>query len=410
MQTLRQRQFYAVLTFCLVLILYNFYIRNENSPDLETKSKELLSPYWETNSKELFSRKVVDNPKPQGKGTRTYHSSAWEQWWLDNIEQQEKDQTICTTIATHEHAREFLFATATKKFGNWLFFDDHTHGGVWFNVENGKFTGSMLGPSFCPDGVPCDSLPLERPITTKEFNPTIFSWFETKYENGVITRDYIEPLVGHLRHPMSCTETPGPRASVDRPWLVDRTYIVPPPVHMLKPGAKALYYDAGASHWCSGAGGGSLCFFTKLWEENGIIFDRIRAWDGGYPEKSAQDSYPIDWRHKIQFSSSWISTSPQEPDLFVPLLIKKETSKDDYVLFKLDIDHGDTEIAIVNYLLDDSNDAVDYIDEFVWEQHCNNYIMLNSWVGSMDMSKSIADSYQYFWKLRKRGVRAHSYV
>jgi hypothetical protein len=178
---------------------------------------------------------------------------------------------------------------------------------------------------------------------------------------------------------------------------------------MLKPGARAHYYDAGASVWCRGAGGGSLCFFTQLWEENGITFDRIRAWDKHNPSEAAL-SYPPKWRHKIHFSSSYISTSADKPKAFVPFLIKNETKKDDYVLFKLDIDHGPTEIAIVNYFLDESNDALEWLDEFVWEQHCNNYIMAPSWKVTIDLTKSIADSYQYFLNLRRRGVRAHSYV
>jgi len=397
---------YAILGVLCCVAVFGFY----QYTDMVNKAPTMEHVFGDTKVafKEVFNTRV--SPKAVNslaKPMRTYHSSAWEQWWLDNIEKQEKSKTICESIISHEHTREFLNATASKRYEDWLYFDDHTHDGIWFNIKSGKFSGSMEGrpPAFCPEGVPCDKLLLEPPITKTEFDPAIFSWFETKYENGVVTRDYIEPLVGHLRHPMACRLQPG------QPWLVDRTYIVPPPAHMLKPGAKAHYYDAGASLWCSGAGGGSLCFFTKLWEDNGITFDRIRAWDGGASVREAEKSYPAAWKPKIKFSSSLVSTSADQPDAFVPLLIKTETKKDDYVLFKLDIDHGDTEIAIVNYMMDDSNDMLDWIDEFVWEQHCNNYIMAANWADhTTDMSKTIADSYQYFLKLRQRGMRAHSYV
>lgn len=361
----------------------------------------------ETNFKALFSTKVIREQRSD-KGVRTYHSSKWEIWWLENIERLEKERSICSTIISQESTRDFLFGTAHKVFGDWLFFDDHTHGGIWFNVKNGKFSGSTEGSpdveTFCPEGVPCKSLRSTPPITTRDFNPDIFSWFETKHQNGEVVRDYIEPLVGHLRHPMAC----GPPD--EKPWLVDRSYIVPPPATLLKLGKKAHYYDAGASIWCSGAGGGSLCFFTKLWSDNGITFDRIRAWDGGSSVELAENSYPAEWKSKIQFKSSWISTTPKEADSFVPLLIMKEASKQDYVLFKLDIDHGDTENAIVDYMLDPKNDVLEWIDEFVWEQHVNNYVMAQNWGSTMDMSKNIKDSYQYFLKLRNLGVRAHSYV
>ena len=409
---------YAILSVICCIALFGFY---QQSADIVFNAGPLVENVigdTKVTFKELFNKRVIsERPKTLSKpiGTynssktlskpiRTYHSSAWEQWWLDNIEQQEKSRTICETIISHEHTREFLNATASKRYEDWLYFDDHTHGGVWFNVKNGKFSGSIDGPSFCPEGVSCYTLLFAPPITRSEFDPAIFSWFETKYENGVVTRDYIEPLVGHLRHPMACRLQPG------QPWLVDRTYIVPPPAHMLKPGARAHYYDAGASVWCSGPGGGSLCFFTRLWEDNGITFDRIRAWDGGASQEAAEKSYPAAWKPKIQFSSSWVSTSAEQPDAFVPLLIKAETKKDDYVLFKLDIDHGDTEIAIVNYMVDESNDVLEWIDEFVWEQHCTNYIMAQNWLNTIDPTKTIRDSYQYFLKLRQRGVRAHSYV
>ena len=48
------------------------------------------------------------------------------------------------------------------------------------------------------------------------------------------------------------------------------------------------------------------------------------------------------------------------------------------MLFKLDIDHGPTEIRIVEYMLNEWT-RLDLLDEFVWEQHCDNYIMEASW-------------------------------
>ena len=50
------------------------------------------------------------------------------------------------------------------------------------------------------------------------------------------------------------------------------------------------------------------------------------------------------------------------------------------------------------------------VDEFVWEQHVQNYLMAPFWGGSMDEAQSIADSYATFLALRRRGVRAHSWV
>ena len=64
----------------------------------------------------------------------------------------------------------------------------------------------------------------------------------------------------------------------------------------------------------------------------------------------------------------------------------------------------------MEYLLSDDNDDLSYIDEFVWEHHVDNYLMAFAWKRSQDMTKSIADSYEYFLRLRHKGVRAHSWV
>lgn len=94
----------------------------------------------------------------------------------------------------------------------------------------------------------------------------------------------------------------------------------------------------------------------------------------------------------------------------MPTVIREKTRKEDYVLFKLDIDNGPVEKGTVDHLLSQDNDDLDWIDEFVWEHHVDNYIMDPWWGDTIDKSLTIADSYQYFLRLRQRGVRAHSWV
>lgn len=118
---------------------------------------------------------------------------------------------------------------------------------------------------------------------------------------------------------------------------------------------------------------------------------------------------------------------------FLPAEIEDKLSANDYVVFKLDIDAPDVENRIVDYMLGWHN--VGLVDEFLWEQHVTNYLMASRWKGSQvlfetmpnaanelpppqpadtnilqDATKSIADSYNYFLRLRKLGVRAHSWV
>ena len=66
--------------------------------------------------------------------------------------------------------------------------------------------------------------------------------------------------------------------------------------------------------------------------------------------------------------------------------------------------------SIVDYMMTWSN--LELIDEFLWEQHVDNYLMAPEWGDFQDKTKTIADSYDYFSRLRRRGhgVRAHSGV
>lgn len=222
---------------------------------------------------------------------------------------------------------------------------------------------------------------------------SLWSYFE--FPDG--KREYIEPLVSHLRHPLA-------RCLFGDTFLVDRSYVLPG-----NPGSsKTLLFDAGASHWSQGAGGPSLSYFTTVWKRYGFNWARIEAWEGGTTVAKFKITVPLEWRSKIHFHQEWISTSPAKQP-FVPDVIQDIASKEDYAVFKLDIDSKAVETAIVDYLLAHP-EALEYIDEFVWEQHVDNYIMAPNWKKTQDMTKSIADSYEYFLKLRKLGVRAHSWV
>ena len=101
--------------------------------------------------------------------------------------------------------------------------------------------------------------------------------------------------------------------------------------------------------------------------------------------------------------------NPNDPQPFVPAIIKSMTKKEDYFLFKLDIDSRVVKRGTVDHLLSNSED-LSYVDEFLWEHHVGgNYLMRYAWKNDTD-DLTIHDSYQYFLCLRQKGVRAHSWV
>jgi len=291
--------------------------------------------------------------------------------------------------------------TNTAKNLNLLRYDDDYR--IWM-VNNGMF--NFIDRVDIPDNPPSEPFHLFNLTEDEHESPSIFSKFVFLDEvTGKTYVEYIEPLVSHLRHPLArCTN----ESSF---LLTTRSYIIPPPY--IYPKTKKYYFDAGASSWSTGAGGPSLDYFTKVWLRHGIDFDMIEAWDPSTTPEEFSVSVPINYRNRSKFYNQTVvsniyyhtGTTP-----FIPYHIRKKTQKNDYVLFKLDIDNGELEQGIVDHLLSKCNEDLDYIDEFVWEHHVQgNYLMAPNWLNTSS-SLSVHDSYQIFLELRKLGIRAHSWV
>lgn len=79
-----------------------------------------------------------------------------------------------------------------------------------------------------------------------------------------------------------------------------------------------------------------------------------------------------------------------------------------------DIDTWAVEKALVAALLADAT-ALGLVDEFYFEDHVNFSEMLGWWDNQYnpkqyDPSRTLADSYHQFLRLRQLGIRAHSWV
>jgi len=321
----------------------------------------------------------------------TYYSSAWEKQWLHNI-QTWQNGGICKALASQTaQIRSFMNGTCTARTDSpWCLIDDSIQQ-LWYHTEAGSVQRRRpLGISRVSENA--------VPVVADD---AIWSYFEwTDPETGTLEREYIEPLVSHLRHPLA-------QCQHGNLFFVDRSYVLPPSKRAKD--RKTFLFDAGASSWNNGAGGPSLSYFAAVWKRQGIVWDRVEGWECTVPEAEFYKTVPADWKNKTFYHQQCVSTSPAtEP--FLPHVIRSRAKREDYVLFKLDIDSKLVETAIVDHLLSDDNDDLSYIDEFVWEHHVDNYLMASAWRSSRDMTKTIADSYKYFLKLRRKGVRAHSWV
>jgi hypothetical protein len=104
-----------------------------------------------------------------------------------------------------------------------------------------------------------------------------------------------------------------------------------------------------------------------------------------------------------------IPASPSEDNWDNPLNhLRAVAKKEDYVLFKLDIDTNPVEEAMVRQLLA-SPDLLELIDDFYWEHHVNFQPMAPMWKMTRS-STTMNDSLAMFSALRQAGVRAHSWT
>jgi hypothetical protein len=158
---------------------------------------------------------------------------------------------------------------------------------------------------------------------------------------------------------------------------------------------KAYYFDAGASHWNKGKGGPSLSFFHHVWNRQGLPFNAIYAFEARTSNDTFYESIPNQYRSMVHYQQGYVRSSPGgEGGPFLPHEIQKLTQKDDYVLFKLDIDSPGVEEGNIDYLLSGESDILEYVDDFFYEFH----------------SEELSKWYDVFLKMRIAGVRAHSWI
>lgn len=397
----------TVLSIVVGIVILFLYISSDKE-DTDSEASLLFSVRGSGHQGESSRRRFLK-----------YTPSLWEQLWLDNIQGWEKKHLICKKLkseAQFPFVRAFMKTTCTHQYEGtpWCTVDDGTgeKRRFWFNLDTNKVSREDP-PDLPPSGFTSWSQVFEsrspvKPFAPEELEsnnevPMVFSRFDFVDDfTGKQYSEYIEPLVSHLRHPLS--------ACYQKASYTTRSYIIPPPGKSLSDkDSKKFYFDAGASRWSSGEGGPSLSFFTDVWKRHGIDFDHIECWEGTTKPEMFYASVPEEFKKRTHYNQQYIASSPDKKEPFVPSVIKSLAKKNDYVMFKLDIDSGNVERGTVEHLLSHPQDLA-YIDEFLWEHHVEgNYLMKHAWKNSTD-DMSVHDSYQYFLRLRQKGVRAHSWV
>lgn len=174
---------------------------------------------------------------------------------------------------------------------------------------------------------------------------------------------------------------------------------------------RRLYFDAGASDWNNGSGGPSLKYFVNVWQRSDIKFDEIYAFEMTTEATKFYETVPQEYKLIANYQQCAVSSQPQDHSKehpFLPYLIKEKAKDDDYVLFKLDIDSPHVENGNIDFILQDEDT---HIDELVWEHHVAGNYLMTEWGDPKLLDQvSLRGSYDYFLKMRQKGIRAHSWV
>lgn len=344
-----------------------------------------------------------------------YHSSTWELLWIKNVDKWANNEDICRVLIEEQAdmLHDFLALMCTSRmpapYEDWCVQDDN-YSPMWYNIRNrSAFDIYFWRPPFIPADV---EIPPPIPVVPTASDEHIVSRFVFLDETtGQTYVEYIEPLVSHLRHPLArCLPTEA------GDWAVFfRGYIIPPPPPAAAvSGVKKYYFDAGASNWNGGMGGPSLSYFHHMWARHSIEFDEMYAFEITTNVSDFDASVPDFAKNRTHYQKCAVASNPAghtEDSPFIPLLIKELAPEGSFVFFKLDIDSPIVENGQIEFIL---NDPKNTIAELAYEHHIvGNYLMYPYWIQASafdNTSTTMAESYELFLKLRKKGIRAHSWI
>jgi hypothetical protein len=173
---------------------------------------------------------------------------------------------------------------------------------------------------------------------------------------------------------------------------------------------KAILMDMGASNY--NLAGSSLTnewpgtrWLVERYRGMGINFTDIYAWElGAKPGMEFFEGMPIDVFATTHFYNFAVSSEPGPGN---PLTVLKQVARPgDFVVFKLDIDVGTIESALVQDLLGD-DEALSLISDFYYELHFRVADMHIFWRYSLvPESPDLMGATEVFRMLREKGLKA----
>jgi len=211
----------------------------------------------------------------------------------------------------------------------------------------------------------------------------------------------LEPLLPPLRHPRFCQS---------HRYLMTMSYMVHDFHAMcvqLKPFARTIFVDMGASLDFHGASEMPAMYVLNLYNKFGFYFDHIYAYEVK-PKRASKvfQKVPPEYLAAYHWINVGVESDPRSS--LNPLqMLADNYNEDDFIVVKLDIDTSSIEVPLVYQILQDEK-FVGLIDQFYFEHHVKLQELAPSLGASMN--GSVSESLHLFQSLRRKGIGAHSWV
>lgn len=252
---------------------------------------------------------------------------------------------------------------------------------------------------------------------------SVFSYFIRKLPDGTQRKEYIEPLIGILRDPLTICRSDEPDpfgfGPLDSP-VQSKRFLVHGAMaeaslreRVRAKGGRFILFDLGASvyHGWHGNKGevGAKWFVEEFERHGGIRFDRIMAFEAAFHKPDEIFGGISDPRLLSSLSYFNVPVSADQDSPFNPWsLLAGMATPEDYVVVKLDIDTPAIENRLVIEQLMVNRTLISLVDEMFYEHHVNQKDMNAHWL-EQDSPLRMADTYRMFRQLRESGIRMHSW-
>lgn len=211
---------------------------------------------------------------------------------------------------------------------------------------------------------------------------------------------YMEPLLPPMRHPLFCKK--GFKYVFSLDYLIHDFEAM---CNSLTPYSKLIMIDMGAD---LARESGPVIKLLDLYSKFGFEFDHIYGYEMKFTDPT--HVYKKQLPKKYMHSFHWINVAVEKEtdSVMNPLTsILSHFDEDDFIVVKLDIDHGPTELPLARQIFE-SDVLIAKIDQFYFEHHVNMKEIAKYW--SHSMNGTVKDSFELFHGLRKKGVASHFWV